>query len=73
MSTTNENNLVAYDFAAWRATLGWTKTEAANALGVSQATYWRLEKSGLGSKVYAWACYGINKRMEEQKNDSPEG
>lgn len=48
-----------YDFAGWRARMQYDKQQAATALGISPAWWWKLEKFGKGALVYSWACYGI--------------
>jgi hypothetical protein len=50
---------VPFVYAAWRARMGWSKPQAAEALGVSRTQYWKLEKAGMGSRLEGWAAYGI--------------
>jgi transcriptional regulator with XRE-family HTH domain len=57
-----------FDYKAWRARMGWTTEECAQALGCSREHYWKLEREGAGSKTYAWAAYG-----HETYNKATEG
>ncbi len=69
MPKTNQTYLLPYDFRGWRARLGINKMQAAVALGLSESTYWRMEKIGIGSQMAVWACWGIetHKQMVAQQ------
>lgn len=67
MPQINQSYLQAYDFKAWRERLGYTKGQAAVTLGISESTYWRMEKLGVGGRIYVWACYGVESYVNSQK------
>ena len=48
-----------FNYQAWRARLGITAKQAAEAIDVSYSMYCKLEREGTGRKVYAWAAYGV--------------
>lgn len=50
---------VPFDFAGWRERMRWSRDQAQEALGVSRTYYWKIEKAGSGSRMAAWAAYGI--------------
>ena len=62
----NTSQKQKYDFADWRERMGFTKLDAEKVLGVSQGTWFNLEKSGEGYLVYVWACIGIELYRERQ-------
>jgi transcriptional regulator with XRE-family HTH domain len=51
--------ILKYDFAGWRRRMGWSREEAAKALGRSRSFYWRIEKTGQAEAVVAWAACGL--------------
>lgn len=67
MPVTNENYVAPYDFRAWRARMNYTKAMAAVTLGISESTYWRMEKTGIGGRLHGWACYGIEMYAVQQR------
>ena len=69
----NQSYLQAYDFKTWRERLGYTKAQAAITLGVSESTYWRMEKTGTGTRIYVWACYGVERYVASLANPDNKG
>ena len=51
---------VKFNFSQWRLSMGYTIVQAYEALGCSRSHYWKMERSGEGPVVYAWACYGMH-------------
>lgn len=59
---------VPFNYAGWRERLGWSREQAQAALGISRTYYWQLEKNGAGSRMAAWAAYGLERyELENRK------
>lgn len=57
-----------YDFAGWRARMGWTPKQVEEAFGCSRSHYWKMEKTGIGPRIAAWAAYGLEQyKLQNQQ------
>ena len=62
--------LVPYDLAAWRKRCNLTQEQTEAMLGMSTSKVWRLEKSGMVPRYIAWACFGIERQLWEQQQQT---
>lgn len=62
-----KQEIVPFNFKAWRVRMGLLPQRAAGALDVSYSFYCKMEKLGEGRKVYAWAAYGLEAYRNVQK------
>lgn len=67
MPVTNQSYLQPYDFRGWRDRMGYTKAQAAVTLGLSESTYWRMEKNGIGGRLHGWAAFGVETYVRQQR------
>lgn len=72
MPRQNETTLLPYDLDAWRKRCGLNQEQAALTLGVSVSKLWRCERRQSVSREMAWACYGIERFMQD-KNTTKSG
>ena len=63
----NTDNLIPYDVKDWRRRLKINKTSASQVLGLSYSHYLKIENLGVVSRLQAWAMYGYEAYMSQQK------
>jgi hypothetical protein len=59
--------ITEFDFAGWQARMNFTAQQAAQALDISASKFLKMKREGKDRKLYAWACYGIERAEQDQK------